>query len=148
MDAKTLVSALFERWEQGDSGPFFAALAEDLIWTARGTTPISGAYHGKANYIEKVYQPLPSLFRRILGDGDSMAVEWHGETPTASGSIYSQDYCWIIRVSEDKHAIQEVTGYFDTALVDRLLSPRTGSIDGTVITSGQLEKTDESAFPA
>ena len=31
------------------------------------------------------------------------------------------NYCWLIRVREDGKAIQEVTGYYDTAMVNALL---------------------------
>ena len=130
MDAKNFVDHLFRLWEQGDSAPFFAALAPDVTWTARGTTPISGTYQSKSDYLEKVYQPLLKIFngptlchvRQILAEGDTVVVEWHGETPTVSGSMYKQDYCWLIRVRADGEAIQEVTGYFDTALVNVLLA--------------------------
>lgn len=127
MSAKTFVANLFQRWEQGDSAPFFAALAEEVTWTAAGTTPISGIYHGKAAYLEKVYQPLLGIFtgptacrvKRIFSDGQMVIVEWHGETPTGR-SVYSQEYCWLIQVNEEGSAITEVTGYFDTALVNDL----------------------------
>ncbi len=79
--------------------------------------------------MEKVYQPLLSVFtgptkcqvRQIVGEGDTVVVEWHGETPTRSGT-YSQGYCWIIKVAADAKAIVEVTGYFHTAVVASLLS--------------------------
>ena len=44
MNAKDFVSMLFDHWEKGDAAPFFDALASDVIWTAKGTTPISGRY--------------------------------------------------------------------------------------------------------
>ena len=127
--AKDFIQRVFQQWEEGDSASFFAALAPDVVWTAKGTTPISGTVHGKQEYMEKVYQPLLKVFtgptkclvRRIVGEGDTVVVEWHGETPTKSGT-YSQDYCWLIRVREDGNAIAEVTGYFDTARVAALLS--------------------------
>jgi uncharacterized protein len=130
MNAKEFVSRIFRQWEQGDSSPFFNALAPDVIWTAKGSTAISGTYIGKNVYLEKVYKPLLAIFsgptqcrvKQILADGNTVTVEWHGDTPITSGSTYSQDYCWLIRVREDGKAIQEVTGYFDTALVNDLLS--------------------------
>lgn len=135
--AKDFIAGLFQQWEEGDSAPFFAALAPDVIWTAKGTTPISGTVHGKQEYMEKVYQPLLKVFtgptkcqvRRIVGEGNTVVVEWHGETPTKS-SDYAQDYCWLIRVHEDGKAITEVTGYFDTARVAALFSvpSTTGSV--------------------
>ncbi|MGD0068718.1 MAG: hypothetical protein ABSB76_35460 [Streptosporangiaceae bacterium] len=40
---RALVTEMFERWEQaGDTGPFLAALADDLCWTVTGSSPIAG----------------------------------------------------------------------------------------------------------
>ena len=141
MNAKEFVSSLFRQWEQGDSSAFMSALASDVIWTAKGRTPISGTYHGKNEYMEKCYKHLLAVFRgptscwihQVLADGNTVVVEWHGETPLESNQRYSQDYCWLVRVSEDSQTIQEVTGYFDTALVNEILadsSPASQSIVG------------------
>jgi uncharacterized protein len=129
--AQALVSRLFAAWERGDTVPFFSALAQDLTWTVSGRTPISGCYHGKIEYLEKVYRPLLAVFagptecrvRRIVAAGDTVVVEWHGRTPTRDRGLYAQDYCWIIRVSDDCRAIREITGYFDTDRVNKLFAP-------------------------
>ena len=126
MTAKDLVADLFAKWEAGDSSAFFAAVAEDVTWTAIGATPISGVSHSKTEYMNKTYQPLQHVFsghtsckvKRILAEDDLVAVEWHGETPLANGGVYANEYCWIVRVEGDKLA--EVTGYFDTAAVNAL----------------------------
>ena len=47
-------------------------------------------------------------------------MEWHGETPLAKGGVYTNDYCWVVRVQDQKLA--EVTGYFDTAAVNALFT--------------------------
>ena len=132
MSARDFVTQLFECWEKGDSAPFFDALAADVVWTAKGTTPISGRYEGKDVYLDKCYKPLLKIFsgptrcqvKRILGDGDTVVVEWHGETPTVSGARYAQDYCWIIRAGPETRDIREVTGYYDTARVNDLFPAR------------------------
>jgi ketosteroid isomerase-like protein len=131
MNAKQIVTQLFAQWEQGDSAPFFAALAADLVWTAKGTTPISGTYRGKQAYLDQCYKPLLAVFagptgckvHRIIGDGELVVVEWHGETPTVAGPLYAQDYCWVLRVAPGTGEITEVTGYYDTARVEALLAP-------------------------
>lgn len=128
MQAKEIVLDLFRKWEAGDSSAFFNALADDIQWTAIGTTPISGVLHGKAEYLEHTYQPLQTVFggptacnvKRVIADGDLVVVEWKGETPLLKGGSYFNDYCWIVRVREGKLA--EVTGYFDTAAVDKLFT--------------------------
>jgi uncharacterized protein len=74
----------------------------------------------------KTYGPLLKLFagptsckvKRIVGEGNVVAVEWHGETPLKNGGVYGNDYCWMIRVEGGK--LKEVTGHFDTAAVDGL----------------------------
>ena len=114
---------MFQKWEGGDSGNFFAAVADDVVWTAIGHTPISGVSQSKAQYPKTTYVPLQSVFaggtsckvKRLVAEGKVVVVEWHGETPLTKGGVYSNDYCWVIRVEGEKLA--EVTGYFDTAAV-------------------------------
>jgi ketosteroid isomerase-like protein len=126
MNPKDLVSALFRKWENGDSSDFFDVLADDVTWTAIGHTPISGTSHSKAEYMKNTYLPLQSVFaggtsckvKRIIAEADVVVVEWHGETPLAKGGVYKNDYCWVVRVEEGK--LREVVGYFDTAAVDAI----------------------------
>ena len=62
MTAKELVADVFAKWEAGDSSGFFDTVAEDVTWTAIGTTPISGVSRGKAEYMKKTYSPLLAVF--------------------------------------------------------------------------------------
>ena len=127
MTPKDFVTRLFERWEHGDMKNFFDAVSDDVRWTVSGHTPLSGVYTSKAEYFEKCYRPLMSRLngttrcqvRRIMAEGDTVVVQWRGETPTHSGQPYAQEYCWVIRV--DGEMITEVHGYFDTAAVLELL---------------------------
>ncbi len=128
MKAKEVVTNLFAKWEAGNSSGFFDAVANDVVWTAIGSTPISGVSHSKKEYMDKTYLPLQAVFagstsckvKRVLADGDTVVVEWHGETPLAKGGVYANDYCWVVRVAGDK--LVEVTGYFDTAAVQALFT--------------------------
>jgi len=128
MEVRELVADLFSTWEAGDSSVFFKALSDDVQWTAIGTTPISGVSHSKSEYLTKTYEPLLKVFngptscrlKRLMADGDLVTVEWHGETPLSKGGAYVNDYCWVLRVKDEK--IVEVTGYFDTASVNALFS--------------------------
>ena len=40
---RELVADVFAKWEAGDSSGFFDAVADDVTWTAIGTTPISAS---------------------------------------------------------------------------------------------------------
>ena len=110
MKAKEVVTNLFAKWEAGDSSGFFDAVADDVAWTAIGSTPISGVSHSKKEYMDKTYLPLQSVFagptsckvKRVVAEGDTVVVEWHGETPLAKGGVYANDYCWVVRVASGK----------------------------------------------
>ena len=54
--------------------------------------------------------------KRTDAENDMFVVEWHGETSLASGGVYTNDYCWLIRVQQGPLA--EVTRYFVTATVN------------------------------
>jgi ketosteroid isomerase-like protein len=46
-DNRRLVREAFRPWEEGDSGPFFDLVAEDVRWTVIGTTSVSGVFESK-----------------------------------------------------------------------------------------------------
>ena len=90
---------------------------------------MSGTFHGKAEYAQKVYQPLaahlstwprPSVLR-VLADGEWGTVEFLGKGGIGNnGTDYAMRYCWILRVVGGK--VVEVTGYFDQTKVIELFA--------------------------
>jgi ketosteroid isomerase-like protein len=40
-----------------DGGVLLGALSDDLIWTATGTSPVSGTFQGKQSYIDQPLAP-------------------------------------------------------------------------------------------
>lgn len=135
--AKGLVTEAFRVWEQeGDIGFFLRMLADDLEWTVTGNTPISGIYKSKEEYIDGVIKPLYSKLTGpvtctvmdIIGEGDKVAVMWHGEAPTGEDPTtsppYVNDYCWVADVDMERQQITRVIGFFDTAAVNALEKPQ------------------------
>jgi ketosteroid isomerase-like protein len=57
-----------------------------------------------------------SKVKRTDAENDMFVVEWHGETPLARGSVYTNEYSSLIRVQQGPLA--EVTRYFDTVTVN------------------------------
>ena len=108
---------------------FLDALAEDLIWTATGTSPISGTYRGRDAYIEGIYRrlderlaswPRPHV-ERIIADGQWGVVEFSSTGGRGkNGTDYNMRYCWIIHVMNDR--VVEVVGYYDTQTVTALFA--------------------------
>jgi ketosteroid isomerase-like protein len=54
----------------------------------------------------------------FIAEGDLAVVEWHGHATSIAERPYDNDYCWVIRVAEDR--IVEVTAYLDGTLVEEL----------------------------
>jgi ketosteroid isomerase-like protein len=57
-DNRRAVREAFLPWEQGDSGPFFDLVADDVRWTVIGSTPASGVYQSKQALISRAFGPL------------------------------------------------------------------------------------------
>jgi ketosteroid isomerase-like protein len=112
-----------------DGGVFLGALSDDLVWTATGTSPVSGTFRGKQAYIDGVWHPLDDHLttwpkaevQRILADGEWAVVEFHGVGGVGrNGTDYTLQYCWVVRVVEDR--IVEVIGYYDQVKVAELFA--------------------------
>lgn len=108
---------------------FLGALSDDLVWTATGSSPISGTYTGKAAYVDGIYRrldeklaswPRPTV-ERIVAEGDWGAVQFTSTGGLGkNGTDYNMRYCWVIHVEADR--VTEVIGYYDTAMVRDLFA--------------------------
>jgi len=56
-ETRAFVTGLFSSIARrgNDWGPLLDALADDLEWTVTGSSPISGTYRGKADYVERCF---------------------------------------------------------------------------------------------
>jgi ketosteroid isomerase-like protein len=108
---------------------FLDALSEDLVWTATGSSPISGTYRGRDAYIDGVYRPLDERLEswprpaveRIVAEGDWGVVEFSSTGGRGKNGIdYNMRYCWIIHVENE--LVTEVIGYYDTSTVSALFA--------------------------
>jgi ketosteroid isomerase-like protein len=130
-DAGGFLRDWFERLTQAGwtAGVFLDALSEDLVWTATGTSPISGTYRGRDAYIDGVYRPLDERLEtwprpkveRIIAQGDWGVVEFSSTGGRGKNGIdYNMRYCWLIHVEDG--LVTEVIGYYDTTTVAALFA--------------------------
>ena len=130
MDAsanKQLMQHVFDELAAGNGQPFMDALADDVRWTAIGTSPWSRTYEGKATVVAELMRPLFSQFAdqyraqatRIVAEDDIVVIEARGEVTTKSGRPYNQTYCYVMRLADGR--VQELTEYLDTDLVNQVL---------------------------
>ncbi|MES0885277.1 nuclear transport factor 2 family protein [Roseibium sp. SCP14] len=125
---KQLVRQAFQPWEQGDSGPFFDLVADDVKWTVIGSTPVSGVYHSKQDLIDRAFGPLLKKLEGrmttrlvdIAGEGEKVFLQFTSYGVTKSGLKYNQTYCFAMVVRNDR--IAEIVAYIDTDLLRRVLA--------------------------
>jgi len=118
----TVLRDLFAAAEQSGFGEaFLDRLSDDVVFTATGTSPVAGKYHGKTEYREKVLSrlhdrlatPMRPHVDHMIIDGEWAAVRFHTENVVGvNGTDAGMQYCWVIRVTDDH--ITEVIGYYDT----------------------------------
>lgn len=125
---KEFVKKIFDELAAGNHGALLKRVAVDAHWTVTGSSPVSGTYHGKKDFYEKVlYQVRSKLTNRvqptvknILAEGDTVVVEWVGKSTSKSGKPYNNDYCWVLKLKDG--LIQEGTIYADMRLVTEVLT--------------------------
>ena len=136
MDAtanKQLMQGVFDELAAGNGQPFMDALADDVRWTAIGTSPWSRTYEGKQTIVAELMRPLFSQFAdryraratRIVAEDDIVVVEARGQVMTKSGRPYNQSYCYVLRLAEGR--VLELTEYLDTDLVNQVLNDPGGA---------------------
>lgn len=122
------VREAFRPWENGDSGPFFDLIAEDVRWTVIGSTPVSGVYESKQALVQTAFGPLlerldgPLLARFVdlAADGEKVFLRFESSGRTKAGLRYDQAYCFAMVMRE--HRIVEIVAYLDTDLLARVFS--------------------------
>lgn len=96
-----------------------------------GRTSWSRTYEGKAAIQAELLAPLAAQFagryrrttQQLLGEGDWVVARCQGHVTTKGGQLYDNEYCFFYRLSGG--LIEEIIEYGDTALVERVLQPRT-----------------------
>lgn len=107
--------------ESGFGEDFAAALSDELVFTATGTSPLAGRYTSKAKYQEKVLgrlherlaTPLRPRIEQFLVDGEWATIRFRTEgVRGVNGADFSMQYCWLIRVVAGQ--ITEIIGFYDS----------------------------------
>lgn len=127
-DNRRRVREAFRPWQEGDSGPFFDLIAEDVRWTVIGSTPVSGVYESKQALVQAAFGPLlerldgPLLTRFIdlAVDGEKVFLRFESSGVLKTGLRYEQVYCFAMVMRE--HRIVEIVAYLDTELLARVFS--------------------------
>jgi ketosteroid isomerase-like protein len=125
---RKLLEDAFDGWVRGDRAAFNSLLADDLRWTVIGSSPVSGCYNSKREFLEgagarmaeKLATPIQPTLRHLIADGNMVALVFDGRATGKNGTDYGQTYCWVLRLEDGK--IREGTAYLDTELISRLFA--------------------------
>lgn len=121
---KDIVQSWFDLVAQGDAQGAFALFSDDIAYTLRGTTPVSGTYRGMKELVDDFFVPwrkqidgeIVLKVNALIGEGDKVVALARGQATTVHQLPYDNDYVFVFRVEGGK--IHEVDEYLDTALVE------------------------------
>ena len=124
---RQLVEAAFDRWAAGGSRFFDEMLADDVIWTIKGSGPSAGTFRGRETFVARAVRPFADrlatpvrpVSRRVWTDGDHVIVNWDGVGTARDGQAYRNSYAWIFRMANGK--VVEATAFLDLVPYDDVL---------------------------
>ncbi|MCE7055210.1 Atu4866 domain-containing protein [Algoriphagus sp. AGSA1] len=106
---KELVAFYFDRWKN-EGASFFDLLEEDAEWIVAGRSPVSGTYHGKADFMENAVKPIlaqlatplrPELVS-LTADGQFVWLHFNASATTVNGQSYKNTYVWKMQLKNGK----------------------------------------------
>ncbi len=123
---KEIIRNMFAELSKGNADAFLSTLADDVNFTLIGSTKFSGAFKGKAEFVEKVLAPLGAQLENgltmhvenLIAEGDNVVMQGRGESMTKSGQAYNNTYAQVFRLENGK--VQQVMEYLDTDLVNEV----------------------------
>ena len=117
----------FEAWEQGNNKPFFDLVSDQVDWTVIGSTPISGHYQGKREFLKatapfanRLAGPITARIVDVNATDDKVFLQWEGSTTGTTGRPYRQSYCWVIDIIDGQ--VAKVVAYLDTEMVNAMFA--------------------------
>ena len=124
---KQVITEAFHRWTAGGTSFFDDVLAENVVWTIKGSTPSAGEFRGRDTFLERAVRPfatrLSTFVRptavRVWADGDHVIDQWEGSGVARDGKGHSNSYVWIFRMHDGKAT--EVTAFLDLVPYDDVL---------------------------
>ena len=125
---KDFITQAFAKWAAGGSTFFQDVLAEDVVWTIKGTSPAAGTYKGRAVFIEQAVAPFAARLSSfvkpkvndIWADGNDVVVYWDGAAVAKDGKPYNNSFVWIFRM-QDLRAT-EVIAFLDLTQYDDVIN--------------------------
>ena len=130
-DAKEVVRRYLDALLAGDLEAIRECFSEDAVWTMLADLPIAGPWHGRDRIVDDFLTAVGAElfeagshefeFPTLIGEGDTVVLEWRVRARTAAGADYDNRYCGIFVVRDGR--IGEVREYLDSGYAARTLYP-------------------------
>jgi len=131
-DAKAVVQGYLDALLAGDLEGIRACFAPDATWTIYGDLPIAGPWHGRDAIVDDFLGTVgwdlfeagsgPEFeFPTLIGEGNTVALEWRVTARSAAGADYRNHYCGIFVVADGR--IAAIREYLDSEYAKRVLFP-------------------------
>ena len=132
---RSTIRAAFEAWQNG-TAPITDVFAVNMTWRIAGRSTASRSYSDRQHFIDEVLAPFGARFaagepfrpvgiRRVLADGDAVAVIWDGRGVANDGVPYENGYAWIMTMSHG--LVTDGVAFYDSIAFNELwerVSPR------------------------
>lgn len=130
--SKEVVQSYLDALIAGDLETIRESFAPDATWTIYGDLPIAGPWRGRDQIVDDFLGTVGGTlfeagagpefeFPTLIGEGDTVALEWRVSARSAAGVDYRNNYCGIFVVA-DGH-ITAVREYLDSDYAKRVLFP-------------------------
>jgi ketosteroid isomerase-like protein len=130
-EPKEVVRRYLDALLAGDLEAIRDSFAAEATWTIYGDLPIAGPWHGRdeivdgflAKAVGDLFEPGTQTFDfpTLIGEGETVALEWRVRAKTPAGADYDNSYCGIFVVREGR--IAEIREYLDSGYAARVLFP-------------------------
>lgn len=128
--AKATVRSFIKELETGDRDRLAELLTDDATWWLSGRLPVSGDYRGRDAVLDDFLSQGLGLYRpgtltleivSMIGEGDTVAVEWVADGVSAKGERYLNHYHVAFDTRGDQ--VCAVREYVDSLYVLDVLFP-------------------------
>lgn len=132
-----LVSIQFEKWKNNEAS-FFDILADDVVWTVSGNSPVSGTYNNKIDFLEQAVKPILAKLKTPLKpelislstDGEFVWSHFTARAKDIFNGDYENNYIWKMQLKN--HKVTNCIAFLDTYALTKLMTNKETNMDKTI----------------
>lgn len=136
-EALEIVSSQFEKWKNMEAS-FFDILADDIVWTVSGNSPVSGIYTSKKEFMEqavapilgKLKTPLKPELVSLTADDKFVWLHFKASAKNISNGVYENNYIWKMQLEDNN--VTSCIAFLDTYALTDLMINKGKSMDKTI----------------